>query len=63
MQELKLHSFGQTDHLETLKKKYDSLKKSINENKEMTESEKKAELKTLTKSFEKEKKNSNNNLY
>lgn len=63
MQELKLHSFGQTDHLEILKKKYDSLKKSINENKKLTESEKKAELETLTKSFEKEKKNSNNNLY
>jgi hypothetical protein len=63
MQELKLHSFGQTDHLEALKKKYDSLKKSINKNQKLTESEKKAELETLTKSFEKEKKNSNNNLY
>ncbi len=63
MEELQLHSFGQTDHLETLKKKYDSLRKSINENEKLTESEKKAELETLTKSFEKEKKNSNNNLY
>ncbi len=27
MQELKLHSFGQNDHLESLKEKYDPLKK------------------------------------
>jgi hypothetical protein len=63
MQELKLHSFGQNDHLESLKKKYNSLRKSINENIELPESEKIAELETLTKSFEKQKKNSNNNLY
>ncbi len=63
MEELKLHSFGQNDHLESLKKKYDSLRNNINQNIKLTESEKKAELKSLTKSFEKEKKNSNNNLY
>ncbi|WP_100615433.1 hypothetical protein [Confluentibacter citreus] len=63
MEELKLHSFGQNNHLESLKKKYDSLRKRINDNKNLTESEKFTELETLTKSFEKEKRNSDNNLY
>ena len=63
MQELKLHSFGQNDHLEALKMKYDSLKKIIKDSEKLTETEKNAELETLTKSFEKEKKDSENNLY
>ncbi len=63
MQELKLHSFGQNDHLESLKKKYDSLKKKIKGNTKLTEAEKNAEMEKLKKSFEKEKKESNNNLY
>ena len=63
MEELKLHSFGQNDHLESLKKKYDALRKKINGNDKLTEPEKKSELETLTKSFEKEKKESQNNLY
>ncbi|WP_215906970.1 hypothetical protein, partial [Olleya sediminilitoris] len=29
MEELKLHSFGQNDHIESLKKKYNSLKEKI----------------------------------
>jgi len=63
MQELKLHSFGQNDHLESLKKKYDSLRKRIKGNEKLTETEKNTELETLTKSFEKEKRESKNNLY
>ena len=63
MQDLKLHSFGQNDHLESLKKKCDSLKQKINGNKKLTEVEKKAELETLTKSFDREKRESKNNLY
>jgi hypothetical protein len=63
MDKLKLHSFGQNDHLESLEKKYDMLRKSIIENKKLTETEKTAELEILTKFFEKEKKNSNTNLY
>ena len=62
MEELKLHSFGQNDHLESLKEKYNSLKNTIRGNEKMTEPEKKIELESLTKSFEKEKKDSNNNL-
>lgn len=63
MEELKLHSFGQNDHLESLKGKYNSLKNKIKGNIKMTESEKKTELDKLKKSFEKEKKDSDKNLY
>ena len=63
MEELKLHSFGQNDHIESLKKKYNSLKEKIKGNKVLTEKEKVAELKSLTESFRKEKKDSGNNLY
>ena len=63
MEELKLHSFGQNDHIESLKKKYDSLRKRIIGNEKLSETEKNIELETLTKSFEMEKKESKNNLY
>ena len=63
MEELKLHSFGQNGHIESLKKKYNSLKEKIKGNKILTEKEKVAELKSLTESFKKEKKDSENNLY
>ncbi|WP_299781689.1 hypothetical protein [uncultured Formosa sp.] len=63
MEEFKLHSFGQNDHIESLKKNYNSLKEKIKGNKILTEKEKVGELKNLTESFKKEKKNSENNLY
>ncbi len=63
MEVLKLHSFGQNDFLEILKKKYDFLRKSIIENEKLTESEIKLELEKLRESFIKEKKNSSDNLY
>lgn len=63
MEKLKLHSLGQNDHLESLKTRYESLKNRIKGNEELNETEKKAELKTLTKSFEREKRVSKNNLY
>jgi len=63
MEQLKLHSFGQNDYMESLKEKYNSLKNKIKGNQKMSESEKKTELYNLTKSFENEKKNSGNNLY
>ena len=63
MEELKLHSFGQNDHLESLKKKYESLKNKIKRNEKSNKTEKEAELKALTKSFEKEKRESKSNLY
>lgn len=63
MEELKLHSFGQNDHLESLKKRYESLKIKIKGSQKLNETEKTAELKTLTKSFEKEKSDLKNNLY
>ena len=63
MEELKLHSFGQNDHIESLKKHYNSLIEKIKRNKKMTEIEKVVELKSLRESFKKEKKESENNLY
>ena len=63
MEELKLHSFGQNDHIESLKKKYNSLKEKIKGNKILTGKEKIVELKRLSESLKKEKKNSENNLY
>ena len=63
MEELKLHSFGQNDHIESIKKKYHSLKERIKGNKILTEKEKVTELKSLTASFKKEKKDSENSLY
>ena len=63
MKELKLHSFGQNDHIESLKKKYDSSIKKIKENDKLNEIENTDQLKTLTKSFEKGKRASKNNLY
>ena len=63
MQDLKLHSFGQNDHIDSLKKKYDSLKERIKGNRKMVESEKDIELKNLNRTFENEKKYSKNNLY
>lgn len=63
MEELKLHSFGQNDHLESLKKKYKALKQNISESKVLSETEKKSELSKLDKSFKKEVKDSENSLY
>jgi hypothetical protein len=63
MEELKLHSFGQNEHIESLKKNYNSIKEKIKGNKNLTEKEKVVELKSLTESFKKEKKDSENNLY
>ncbi|MDX6748152.1 hypothetical protein SHK09_15245 [Polaribacter sp. PL03] len=63
METLKLHSLGQNDHLKSLKKKYDLLKNRITGNEKMSENDKKTELKNLAKSFDREKKDSNRNLY
>ena len=63
MEELKLHSLGQNDHIESLKKKYNSLKEKIKGNKILSEKEKVNELKSFTESFKKEKKESENSLF
>ncbi|WP_412983919.1 hypothetical protein [Pontimicrobium sp. IMCC45349] len=62
MNELKLHSSGRTDHLQSLKERYEILKNKIN-CKKLNETEKSAVLDKLKKSFEKRKKESENNLY
>ena len=63
MNELNFHSLVENDHLESLKKKYDSLKRKIVENEKLKETEKKSALKHLTNLHKNEKKDSKNNLY
>ena len=63
MEKLQLHAFGQNDHIESLKKAYEKLKKKIKANENLTETEKSNAFKRLKKTFEKEKQNSNKNLY
>ncbi len=63
MEELKLHSEGQEDHLKSLREKYEGLRKSLIGNKELTEKQKNSALKKINEKFTKEKKDSNNNLY
>lgn len=58
MKELKLHSFGQNDHLESLKKKYATLEQKLRQNKKLSAPEKETALNTLRKSFKEEKKDS-----
>lgn len=63
MNNLKLHASGRNNHLNSLKKNYEFLKNKIIGNKELTEIEKKAELRQLKKSLNNEKNDSINNLY
>ncbi len=63
MDELRFYSSGQTNTLEILKEKFESLKSEVRKNKSLTESQKKTKLTELKKSFEKQKKELNNNLY
>ena len=63
LEELHLHSFGKEDHLETIKKKYEAVKNTIQGNSNLSENEKQAELKNLSDTFKKAKKDSESNLY
>ena len=63
MEELKLHAFGQTDHIQGLIEKYNSLISKLKKNKKLNESEKKAALERLNESFNKENRDTKNNLY
>ena len=63
MNELKLHALGSHDHLEALRKRYNSLKEKIKGNTELTEPQKESKLKALDESFKEEKKNIQNNNY
>ena len=63
MEELKLHAFGQTDHLQALVEKYNSLRDKLKRNKNLDDSEKKADLERLERSFQKEIGDTKNNLY
>ena len=63
MEKSKLHSSGKNDHLEVLKKEFIALRKKILGNDNMTDVEKKKEVKALTESFERKKQDTNTNLY
>ncbi|WP_424001335.1 hypothetical protein [Maribacter sp. IgM3_T14_3] len=63
MEELKIHSEGQNDHLISIKEKYNKLKNSLKLNVKLTEEEKQIELKKAEEQFNKEKKDSKQNLY
>ena len=64
METIKLHSSGQKDHISALKKSYEFLKSKIKKDKTLSSTQKKSELDSLRKSFEKEKKQqAKHNLY
>ncbi|MDO1512362.1 hypothetical protein Q2T41_06805 [Maribacter confluentis] len=63
MQESSIHSEGQNDHLISIKEKYNKLKNSLKRNVKLTEDEKQIELKKVEEQFNKEKKDSEQNLY
>ena len=63
MEDLKIHSEGQDEHLIAIKEKYNKLKNSLKRNTKLTENEKQNELKKIKEQFIKEKKGSNQNLY
>ena len=63
MEELKIYSEGQNNHLIFIKEKYNKLKNSVKRNVNLTVDEKQIELKNLEEQFIKEKKDSKQNLY
>ncbi len=63
MQESRIHSEGQNDHLISIKEKYNKLKNSLKRNVKLTEDKKQIELKKVEEQFHKEKKDSKQNLY
>jgi precorrin-3B methylase len=63
MEELKLHAFGQSDHIQGLIEKYNRLISKLKENKNLSELEKKTEFERLNESFNKEQKDTKTNLY
>ena len=63
MQESRIHSDGQNDHLISIKEKYNKLKNSLKRNVKLTEDKKQIELKKVEEQFNKEKKDSKQNLY
>lgn len=63
MKNLQLHSSGLDDHFESIKQKYNALKKKIKDNNQLNPSEKKTELEKLNQLLKKEKQDLENNLY
>ena len=63
MEELKIHSEGRNEHLMSITDKYNKLKNSLKRNTKLTDVEKQTELKKIEEQYEKEKKDSMQNLY
>ncbi len=63
MENLQLHSSGLDDHFESIKQRYNALKKKIKGNDQLNTSEKKTELEKLNQLLKKEKQDLENNLY
>ena len=63
MENLKIHSEGNKDHLKAIRRKYAELKKALSINSKMSMEEKEVELEKLNKKFKKETQASNQNLY
>lgn len=63
MEELKIHSEGEEDHLKAIMEKYDQLKKSLTMNPKLSMKEKEAALNKLDGQLVKDKLDSKQNLY
>lgn len=63
MQEFKIHSEGQNDHLIFIKAKYSKLKNSLKQNIKLTRDEKQTEQKRIEDQLNKEQKDIKQNLY
>lgn len=63
MKELNLHASGKSKQLVILKENYLRLKKQLQDNRDLSETEKRSRLNALKMQFNKEKKNLIHNLY
>ena len=63
MKDLKIHTGGKNDYLNSLKEKYENLKIKLINNKTITENERIEKLKKINEKFEDDKKNLNQKLF
>lgn len=63
MNELKLHTGGKTDYLNSLKEKYENLKKELIEDENINEKERIEKLKKINEKFNNDKKDLNEKLF
>lgn len=63
MKELKLHAEGANQHLKSIKERFETLKKKLNSNTELSDKEKEIMLEEARKIFLNEKKELKNKLF